>query len=174
MSKDVWMWLVDTTQRSGRYTHTQTMRIPYYMAIQNGGGVVEGVGVFFFPVQWPQQPQLSLQSCLGVHNWACAADQQQKQPLGLDVSCCCSGVHESTHHTVFTAVVINITFTHRRHLMEDSGVENHRVMIFIATFVQRQLFLEADRLSRLRTKGSITIIKISYTVNTNFNLMLDL
>lgn len=49
MSKDVWMWLVDTTQRSGRYT--QTIRIPYYMAIQNGGGVVEGVDVFFFPVQ---------------------------------------------------------------------------------------------------------------------------
>lgn len=51
MSTDVWMRLVDTTQRSGRYT--QTIRIPYYMAIQNGGGVVEGGDVFFFffPVQ---------------------------------------------------------------------------------------------------------------------------
>lgn len=49
MSKGVWMGLVDTTQRSGRYT--QTMRIAYYMAIQNGGGVVEGVTLLFFPVQ---------------------------------------------------------------------------------------------------------------------------
>lgn len=28
-------------------THTKTMRIPYYMAIQNGGGVVEGASLFF-------------------------------------------------------------------------------------------------------------------------------
>lgn len=56
------------------------------MASQNGGGVVEGGDVFFFPpllsVQWPQQPQLNLQSCRAVHNWACAADQQQQEEEG--------------------------------------------------------------------------------------------
>lgn len=47
MSKDVWMWLVDTTQRSGLHTHTLTVRIPYYRAIQNGGSVAEGRAPFF-------------------------------------------------------------------------------------------------------------------------------
>lgn len=67
---------------------------------------------FFSPVQWPQQPQLNHQSCRGVHNWACAADDQQQReeagatgPVG---SCSCTAsINAKSHQSEWSAVVVH-------------------------------------------------------------------
>ena len=107
MSKDVWMWLVDTTQRSGRYIHTHIHTHTHTYTHQLCESSItwlfkmeavlcrDWLYLFFLlslpSVQWPQQPQLSLQSCLGVDNWACAASCCR---------CCWTGGHESSHITL--------------------------------------------------------------------------